>query len=56
MPWGTIVAIFQMILSAVSPALKQAALAELQSLEVAEASRPVLEMLIKEAEVLVAAA
>lgn len=56
MPWQTVLAIFQLILTAVSPALKQAALAELKALEVAEAGQPLLLMFIREAEVLVQAA
>lgn len=48
--------ILGMIWSSVSPALKAAALAELKALEIEEAGRPLIEILIKEAEALVAAA
>jgi len=48
--------LLQLVWGAVSPALKTAALAELKTLEVAEASQPLLLMIIKEAEILVTAA
>ncbi len=54
--WQTIISIFHLLWSSVGPALKGAALAELKALEVAEASQPLLVLVIKEAEVLVAAA
>ncbi len=56
MPWQTIIAIFQLILSAVGPSLKAAALAELKVLEVDEANNPIMLLIIQEAEKLVAAA
>lgn len=56
MPWPVILPILQLIWSAVSPSLKAAALTELKALEVTEAGQPMLLALIKEAEVLVAAA
>lgn len=56
MPWGTIAAIIQLVLSAATPALKASALAYLKTLEVAEASQPLFLMIIKEVEVMVAAA
>jgi hypothetical protein len=56
LPWPIIMPILNVIWSACSPALRAAALAELKTLEVADAAQPVLEFIIKEAEVLVAAA
>jgi hypothetical protein len=54
--WQSVIAIFHLLWSSVGPALKAAAVAELKSLEVAEASQPLLVLILKEAEVLVAAA
>lgn len=59
MNWSTILPslhLFQLILSAVSPALKQAALAELRSLAAQDAANPLLVLLLQEAEKLVSAA
>jgi hypothetical protein len=50
MPWDKILPILQLIWSAVSPELKSLALGELKSLEVQDASQPLLLALIKEAE------
>lgn len=55
MDWSKILPILQLLWSAVSPELKAVALKELKALEVEDAKKPLLLMLIKEAEAIVAA-
>jgi hypothetical protein len=56
MSLGTVLALLQVLLSDVTPTLKAAALAELKTLEVEEASKPTLLFLIKLVESALAAA
>ena len=55
MNWSVILPILQLIWSAVSPELKQAALAELQLLASQETANPLLAAIILEAEKVVSA-
>ena len=55
-PWQLVFQVLSLLWSAASPTIKAAALAELQALAVQFAGNPLLEALVKEAEVLVAAA
>lgn len=53
--WTTVLALLQLIVSAVKPELKAAALAELKSLDSAQ-TNPLVKLLIEEAETIVQAA